>query len=168
MDRLTLLHQTLLEGLAQIAGVRHCSSFPKRRDEVRLPAIFLDLAELEPARDPGTGELALIAHWEARVLVSDRQPEAVLWSLVQAVMLWLYDHAWAELNVGRANIKQAAPDHFSPEYQGHRIWLVEWTHTLRVGESIWAGEGIVPDTVILGWNGEAGDQLELTGDDPSV
>jgi hypothetical protein len=37
-----------------------------------------------------------------------------------------------------------------------------------VGESIWAGEGIVPDTVILGWNGEAGDQLELTGDDPSV
>lgn len=159
MSTLETLHIELLGGLQTIAGIEHCSEPPKRRDQIRLPAILLDLVELEPAVDPGTGELALNSHWEARVVTSDHQPETVLWQLVQAVLLWLYNHAWPTTNIGRATIKQASPDHFSPEFQGHRIWLIEWTQLVRIGDDVWVGESIVPETIFVGING---DPHELT------
>jgi hypothetical protein len=154
MTTLEILHAELLEELGSIAGVEHCSEPPKRRDQIRLPAILLDLVELEPDTDPGTGELALTSHWEARVVVSDNQSETVLWQLVQAVLLWLYNNAWSSTNIGRANIKQASPDHFSPEFQGHRIWLIEWTQLVRIGDDVWTGECIVPETIFVSINGD--------------
>lgn len=154
MDRLKQLSDAIEQGLSAIDGVQHCGLFPKRRDDVRLPAILLDLIELEPGKDPGTGELELISHWEARVIVSDSQPKSSLWALVQAVMLWLFNNRWSDLNIGRAILKQAGPDHFSPEYQGHQVWLVEWTQSLRVGEDIWDGTGIIPTIISVGWPDE--------------
>jgi hypothetical protein len=150
MDNVKILFDEIQLGLSQIEGVQYCGVFPKRRDEIRLPAILIDLVELEPGDDPGTDELALVCHWEARILVSDNIPESDLWALVQVAMLWLFNHTWPEANIGRARLKQAGPDHFPPEYQGHRIWLIEWTQTVRVGESVWDGSGVIPSTLSVG------------------
>ncbi|MEW8420079.1 MAG: hypothetical protein AB2690_22915 [Candidatus Thiodiazotropha endolucinida] len=152
MTTLERLHQAILEGIAGLPGVQHCGAFPSRMDKVTLPAVFVDLVELESASDPGTGELALITHWEARVVVAESQgnADAVIRSLILAVMLWLYRHPWPQKNIGRAKLKQAGPDHFSPELQGHTIWLIEWTHSIRVGESVWDGEGVIPTQIFIG------------------
>ncbi len=37
--------------------------------EIIAPAVFVELASLEPGKDPGTEELALKARFEARVVV---------------------------------------------------------------------------------------------------
>ena len=152
MTTLEILHQAILEGIAGLPGVQHCGAFPRRMDKVTLPAVFVDLIELESASDPGTGELALITHWEARVVVAESQADAdtVIRSLILAVMLWLFRYPWPQKNIGCARFKQASPDHFSPELQGHVIWLVEWTHSIRVGDSVWDGEGVVPQQVFIG------------------
>lgn len=149
MAKFKHLHQALLENLSTIAGVEYCGPLPKRRDQINLPALFLDMVELEPATQPGTGELALISHWEGRVLVSEQNPDVVLWSLVQTVMICLHQFHCSEENIGPAKLKQATPDSFSPDYPGHKVWLVEWTHTLRVGDSIWNGQGIIPGTLVF-------------------
>jgi len=152
MTTLEILHQTIVEGISGLPGVQHCDAFPRRIDKVMLPAVFVDLVELESTSDPGTGELALISHWEGRVVVADSQSNAdeVIRSLILSVMLWLFRHPWPQKNIGRARFKQAGPDHFSAELQGYTIWLLEWTHSIRVGESVWDGEGVTPTQVFIG------------------
>ncbi|SMG65601.1 conserved hypothetical protein [methanotrophic bacterial endosymbiont of Bathymodiolus sp.] len=164
MTSLELLHQEILEGISQLTGVQHCGNYPRRMDEVTLPAVFVDLVELEPDTDPGTDELALITHWEVRVIVSESQKETdkIIRSLILSIMIWLFSHSWPQKNIGRAQIKQAAPDHFSPELQGHIIWLIEWTHSIRVGDSVWYGKGVVPKQVFIGSN-NAYEEITIDG-----
>jgi hypothetical protein len=52
------------------------------------PAVFVDLVELEPDTDPGTDELALITHWEVRVIVSESQKETdkIIRSLILSII----------------------------------------------------------------------------------
>lgn len=146
---LAVLQQTLAAQLSSIAGMEYCGPLPKRRDQVTLPALFLDMVELEPSNDPGTSELGLISHWEGRILVSEQNTDTVLWGLVQAVMVWLHQFHCAEENIGPAKLKQAVPDNFSPDYPGHKMWLAEWTHVLRVGNNIWNSEGVIPSTLLV-------------------
>lgn len=152
MDSISTLHQTLLEGLSQVTGINHCCDYPKRRDQIKLPALLLDLVEIEPAKDPGTGELAITAHWEARLVTNDAQEESVTWNLVISTLVWLYNHSFADVNIGKADIKQATPDSFTPDLQGHRVWLIEWTHLVRIGDNIWDGEGVIPGELYVSIN----------------
>tara|TARA_R110002072_G_scaffold246432_5_gene405696 strand:- start:1053 stop:1538 length:486 start_codon:yes stop_codon:yes gene_type:complete len=161
MDVLSVLFKEIQQGFSEVVGIQHCGSFPRRRDDIRLPAILIDLVELEPGSDPGTGELALIAHFEARILVSEQLPESDLWALVQETMLWLFNHSWSETNMGRARLKQASPDHFSPDYQGHRVWLIEWTQTVRVGENVWNGTDVIPSVISLSGLDTENQELEV-------
>lgn len=166
MNTLEILRQAILEGIGELPGVQLCSAFPRRMDKVMLPAVFVDLVELEPGTDPGTDELALITHWEARVVVAESQPDAdeVIRSLVLAVMYWLFSHPWPQENIGRASLKQAGPDHFAPELQGHVIWLIEWTHLIRIGDSVWDGSGVIPEQVFFGI-GEEYEEITIDGVD---
>ena len=144
MNPLAVLQQTLQQTLSQVKGIQQCGALPKRRDQIQLPGLFLDMVELEPTSDPGTDELALISHWEGRLLVSEQCADNAVWGLLQAVMIALHQFHCDEENIGTAQIKQAIPDHFTPDYPGHRVWLIEWTHELRVGDNIWHGEDIIP------------------------
>jgi len=162
---LEALHQSIIEGIGSISGLQQCGPFPRRMDKVTLPAVFVDLAELEPDIDPGTGELALITHWEARVIVAESQPDAqaVQRGLVLAVMHWLFSSDFPTENVGKAKLRQAGPDHFAPEMQGHDVWLIEWTQQIRVGGSVWDGAGVIPTQVFLG-TGNDSDEVTRGGD----
>jgi len=158
---LVMLHQRIIDGIASIEGISFVAEMPRRKEQASLPAVFVDLAELEPGKDPGTGELGLSAHWEARVIVSSQQEAPFIWGLVARVMLWLFNFSWPDLNVGRPYLKQSAPDFFSPEFQGHRVWLIEWMQEIRVGENIWRGEGVIPEEVTIRWCGEIDEELEV-------
>jgi hypothetical protein len=149
MNRLAVLQEALQQTLSQINGIQQSGALPKRRDQIQLPGLFLDMVELEPTSDPGTGELALISHWEGRLLVSEQCADTAIWGLVQAVMIALHQFHCDEENIGAAQLKQAISDHFTPDYPGHRVWLIEWTHLLRVGDSVWNGESVVPSQLII-------------------
>jgi hypothetical protein len=136
VNLLAVLHQALQQTLSQVNGIQQCGTLPKRRDQIQLPGFFLDMVELEPTSDPGTGELALISHWEGRLLLSEQCTDTAVWGLLQAIMITLHQFHCNEENIGAAQIKQAIPDHFTPDYLGHRVWLIEWTHLLRVGDYI--------------------------------
>ncbi|WNO10434.1 hypothetical protein [Teredinibacter sp. KSP-S5-2] len=146
---LTSILNALVELLSSIVGVGYVGLAPKKKTSLNLPALVVELVELEPDADPGTGELALRAHWEARVVTLESQPEPQSWELVSAVLFELFQAPWMLENVGLVQIKSVARDYFSPEFQGHRIWLIEWVQPLRLGENKWDTEGIVPQSIFV-------------------
>ena len=160
-DSLITLYETLTEGLSHLPGIQYCGLLPSRRDAITLPAIFLDMVELQASQDPGTGELELIAHWDAHVLVSKQQSKLMLWQLVQAILVWLYQHNWLDPHIGPAQLKQASPDHFNPDYPGEQLWLVAWTQRLRIGENLWNGQGVIIDTLYTGFPGAPREIIEI-------
>ena len=162
MDKLATLYQVLCQELGALAAIQYCGLLPARRDSLPLPAIVLDMVELEPARERGTGDLSLISHWEARVLVSDTLDELSHWALVQAVLLALDTYHWPQINIARPVLKQASPDPFSPEYQGHRVWLIEWTQQVVIGDNIWQGQFVVPTVLSVGCPGEPRQLFEVS------
>ncbi len=146
IERVITILETELSALSEIQSL---SVHPKRKDRITLPAILIDLAEIEPGSDRGTDQTPLLLHWEARVVTSDRDPPTVTWMLVQRVLRWLHEYEWRELDIGKAKLKSASPDHFSPELQGHRVWLVEFIQEIRVAENIWDGEPPNIEQIIL-------------------
>lgn len=145
------LHSTLVEGLFELRHVETVTHTPQRKDAITLPAIMLDMVELEPGKDSGTGELTLLSHWEARVVTLEKDSLFIHLNIVQNLMLWLFNFAWPNINVGRPKLKQVAPDHFNPELQGHRVWLIEWAQEIRVGENIWLGNNITPTRITVSY-----------------
>lgn len=148
-DRVYLLFERLKNGLSELPDVKFCDLSPKRRDEMQLPALVIELIELTEDVDPGTEQLALVSHWSVRVVVSDDDHESKAWALVQAVLFWLFTHPPTDLDIGKVKLKQASLDHFAPNYPGHRVWLVEWQQPIRVGVNVWDSQGRLPSELLI-------------------
>lgn len=158
---LTSILNAVIELMSSITGLGYVGLAPKKKTSLTLPALVVELVELEPDTDPGTGELALRGHWEARLVTLESESETQAWELVSAILYRLFTASWTLENVGLVHIKNVARDHFSPEFQGHRIWLIEWVQPLRLGENSWSTEGIVPQEVLVNALGD--DDGEITG-----
>ncbi len=64
------LHETICNKLREeIPAIQTCEVYPTIRKELLAPALFVELASLEPGKDPGTEEFALRARFEARIVV---------------------------------------------------------------------------------------------------
>lgn len=141
MDPIQRIFESLVAAWSGLTGMAYCGATPKRRESIALPALVLELVELEAGVDPGTEELSLQTHWEARLVVSDEGAPLPLWQWLQRILLILVKAPFPEENIGPAQLKQAGPDHLTPDYQGHRVWLIEWVQPIRIGENLWQQPG---------------------------
>lgn len=104
------------------------------------PAVSLEIAELLPERDPGTGESALLCRLQARIMVppgADRQAVSIACGIVRT----LREQTW-NLSLQPARFVRSAVDGSREELKSLRVWLVEWTQSLRLGDPEWAWEEI--------------------------
>jgi hypothetical protein len=94
---------------------------------------------LEPGKDPGTEELALRARFEARVVVDGtvENSSIVVRSLAAEVARVVSKNTWNVKNIAPGEFLSAEVDNFRPELDAYLVWLVEWTHELHLGKSIW-------------------------------
>lgn len=58
-----------------IPGLAYVAVMPDLLDRVAIPAVVIELVELEPGSDQMTGETALEARFEARVIVGSELPQ---------------------------------------------------------------------------------------------
>jgi hypothetical protein len=125
------------------------------RSELVAPACFVEITGFDVGTDPGTEELAVIANFEARI-VMDRTVENVHFVVRELALQLanLINHNTWNSNVSPAKIKEIAPDAFGPEFDAYLVWNVGWTHELHVGVNVWdAADTVVPlHTIIV--NGE--------------
>lgn len=125
----------------QLPGLQTVATWPDidGRVHVPLPAMFLELAEIEPGADDGTGQTSLICKFEARLVVGAEQPRHNHQAAQLAAQLAVLLRAqyWDIEGVDAAEFVQAMQDWTKPELDGYTVWLVEWTQTIKLGEEEW-------------------------------
>lgn len=145
------------------------------RKTLPVPACLLNLSEFEPSEDddPMTGQLAVLANFEAELVIRFTTPNAKrsIRKLAASFAAWLRMRRWTDPNdpikklpTGPAMVTGAYQDDFSSIMPGQRdkpldqyeIWKVEWRQLIYLGEFTWSDEGATPQTVYLGITPEIG------------
>ncbi|WP_264683182.1 hypothetical protein [Wolbachia endosymbiont (group B) of Euphydryas aurinia] len=145
------LHNAICTTLKkEISVIQTCEVYPAIRKELVAPALFVELVSLESGKDPGTEELALKARFEARIVVDGTVEDSslVVRSLAAEVARVVNKNTW-EKNVSPAEFLSAEPDGFRPELDAYLVWMVDWSHQLHLGKSIWTENKIKPHTIII-------------------
>ncbi|SPO59714.1 hypothetical protein [Pseudomonas inefficax] len=124
---------------AAIPGLAYVGTMPAGIDVVPVPAVVLELAGFDDAdKDPGTGETAVDARFEARVIVGAEEENclhvAAFVSAQLAVLLRM--QSWG-LAVEFAQFVRAERDWSRPELDSFAVWVVEWTQIIYLGEEEW-------------------------------
>ncbi|WP_353276190.1 hypothetical protein [Wolbachia endosymbiont (group B) of Villa cingulata] len=146
------LHQAICSTLKEeIPSIQTCEIYPAIRKELLAPALFVELVSLESGKDPGTEELALKARFEARIVVDGtvEYSSLVVRSLAAEVARVVNKNTWNVKNISPAEFLSAEPDGFRPELDAYLVWMVDWSHQLHLGKSIWTENKIKPHTIII-------------------
>jgi hypothetical protein len=151
------LYQAIEQHLvSNLSGIKAVTAWPNIKDRIALPVVFLEMAEMEPGVDIGTGETSLICRFEARIIVDPIRPKhcqlAAHLAAQLAVLLRL--QTWG-LTVEPAEFVQATQDWTKPELDGYVVWLVEWTHQIYLGVEEWPWPDEPPGSLVI--NVEPGD-----------
>lgn len=130
------------------------------------PACLIELTEMEPAdMDPGTEQLAVMARFEAKLVIGFRQginnPKLEIRKLAAAFCAFVRLQRWG-LPIGPAEFIGAYPDDFDSELDQFEVWRVEWRQIIHLGESVWAdwNAGSPPSQVLYSWVPEIGQANE--------
>ena len=150
------LYQGIEQHIEQhLPGVQLVSFWPDIQQHIPLPAVFLDIAEIEPGTDIGTGQTTLTLTFEARVIVdvirADHYPQAV--HLATQLTVLLRAQSWG-LPVEPAEFQRSSQDWTRPELDGYTVWLVEWTQTVYLGEQEWPWPDEPPGMLLISVNDE--------------
>jgi hypothetical protein len=142
------------EILQKIPGVKTCVSYAGGRNEFEAPVVFLGVGNYGGGTDPATGELALIANVEARVVVDSTIDDAefCVQNLVCKIANIVHLNSF-NLEISPAVITSIARDEFHPEFDVYVCWLIEWQHQFHCGSSVWLESEISPHKIFV--NGEA-------------
>jgi hypothetical protein len=110
--------------------------------------------ENEPGEDAGTGQLVVKARFEARLVIGFKTPNAKMEirKLAAAFAAWVKLRKWAGAPSGEAEVIGCYDDHFEPALEQYEVWRVEWTQLLFLGANTWDGSGVLPTTVMLGFD----------------
>lgn len=162
LDNLDQLHDAIVTGMrAKLAGVPTVDAYPDIKRRVRLPAVLIELSEMEPGADPGTGETALIGRFQARAIVDPNQADAHMRvrELAARIAIAINHETWG-LGVGVAQLVQIGEDAFKPELDGYIVWLVEWTHEFHLGSTEWPYPDDTGLTIMVGMYPDTGPGYE--------
>lgn len=135
----------------QLPGLQTVATWPDIRDRVHLPALFLELAEVEPGLDPGTGRVGLECRFEAYLIVASELPEhhQQVAQLATQLVVLLRGQYWALDDVDAALFVQAGPDWTKPELDGYTVWKVEWAQQIYLGEEQWPWPDVEPTELVI-------------------
>lgn len=129
-----------------------------KRVSISPPAVFVAALGGE-TQDPGTEQVDLRCRFAAYIVaehagrLGDRQRSAM--ALTQKVAVLTQGNQWGLTGLEPARLLRI--ENVSSAVIQERalaLWVVQWEHSLRMGENAWADDGDTPDEVWLGVNAE--------------
>jgi hypothetical protein len=125
-------------------------SYPRMCSELVAPACFIEIESFDVGTDPGTEELAVIANFNARLVIDKiaQNSSFVIRELALKLANLINKNTWHSA-VLPAKIKEIAPDAFSPELDAYIVWNV--ICELHVGKNIWTNleQEITPHKIFI-------------------
>lgn len=174
INNLAQLHTAIVAGLqAKLSGIPTIDAYPVIQRRVNIPAVLIELSEIDAGTDPGTGETALIGHFQARAIVDPNLTDAYMQvrELAARIAVAITHETWG-LEIGVSRLLQVGEDAFKPELDGYLSWMVEWTHEFHLGESVWPYPNETGLTLMLGLYPDTGTGKEnlywVAGTDPEA
>lgn len=167
------LQRAICADLGALPGVATCQPYAGELEEsaratLRVPALLLAVREWLPGDpDPGTEQVEVDAQLSLYAVVrhaagADARASGVD-ALVEMVLPRLRLARWGLVGVGVALFQRVVP-HWGLEPKGLAVREVRWSQVVRLGVSIWDGDGVVPSDVRVGWSPLIGDE-DGTADD---
>lgn len=161
---LDLLHQAIIDAVAaQFPALVTVEDYREDRRSLPLPAVLIELVDLDaaPDSDPGTGQLAMTAQFEARVIIGFRTSAAQreIRKLATALGAFAHLQRWG-LPIGPAEVLTIGPDDFSPELDQYVVWSVQWQQDVHLGDSVWTNDGTIPQDVLYSYAPDIGPENE--------
>ncbi len=156
LESIEQLHEAIRGGLAaRLAGVPTVLHYPPSEAALALPAVLVELAELRPGRDPGTGESGMVGRFVARLVVDAAGAKAALAlrELAARLALALKHQNWG-LPVGMAQWLQAGAG--AAPAAGRLEWQLEWSHEFELGAPLWPYPDSSNTQLMLGLDPETG------------
>ena len=158
------LHDAILAKIKeQFPSLQTVEAYGADRKDLAVPAVLLELVDMEadPESDPGTEQLAVVTKWAARVVFSFRQENVKreIRKLAGALAVLVHDNRWGQ-SVNPAKVTVIGPDAFDPAFDKFEVWAVEWDQQVDLGASVWTGEGVTPDRVMVGYSPTIGPSQE--------
>lgn len=158
---LDAVHEGIVAAIrSQFPDLKTVEAYRLDRKSIPTPACLVELTDMEVDAevDPGTEQLAVMARFEARFLISFRQgaknPKLEVRKLAAAFAAFARLKRWG-CPIGPAEVISCAPDDFDPELDQYECWRVEWQQIIHLGDTIWKDDGIVP-TPFFAWSPEIG------------
>ncbi|KIC14058.1 hypothetical protein [Leisingera sp. ANG-Vp] len=163
---LNALHEAILDKIrAQFPALETVEDYDADRKELEVPAVLLELVDMEaaPDADGGSGQLPVVCKWAARVVFSFAQEnvQREIRKLAGALGVLVHQNRWGQ-PVSPATVTVIGPDAFDPAFDKFEVWAVEWDQQIDLGENVWSGEGITPDRVMVGFSPDTGPGNEPT------
>lgn len=141
----------------------YIAAYPNIERSIKIPAVIIELSELEQAQDNGDDTTTLNAIFEARVILSPTQQNAhlMLRELTLKVIKTLHYQTWDLSGVGYCEFINATSDVFYPdgskiELDGYLCWNVRWSQEVKFGEPVEWWDGFYPVELYLGIDPETG------------
>ncbi|MDT9644037.1 hypothetical protein HBO40_00345 [Pseudomonas protegens] len=134
-----------------IPGLAYVATMPDLlKESVAIPAVVIELVELEPGQDQLVGETALEARFEARVIVGaeQEQPQQQAAFAASQIAVLLRMQTWG-VGVDPAVFVRAAQDWTRPELDTYAVWVVEWTQGFYLGTEEWPWPDQLPGVLEL-------------------
>lgn len=141
-----------------IPGLAYVGTMPEGIEVVAPPAVVLELVGFGDAdKDPGTGEVAVEARFEARVIVGQEEPNCLHIAAFVAAQLavLLRMQSWG-LPVELAEFVRAERDWSRPELDSYAVWVVEWNQVIFLGTEEWPWPIQPPGSLVFGFSPDTG------------
>ncbi|ABF64028.1 hypothetical protein TM1040_1295 [Ruegeria sp. TM1040] len=157
---LIAMHDAILAQIrADFPDLATVGDYDLDKKALPVPAVLVELIDLEgdPDADPGTEQVPFVSKWVARVILGFRTEgvKREVRQLTAALAAKVHRQRWGQ-RVGPAQVTYIGPDAFDPEFDKFEVWSVEWDQQIDLGESVWTGEGVVPEVVNVGWAPDIG------------
>ena len=152
IDNLAQLHAAIITGLrAKLTGISTVDAYPVIQRSMEIPAVLIELSEMDNGTDPGTGGIALIGHFQARAVVDPNLSDAYMQvrELAARIAVAIQHETWG-LEISVSKLLQIGEDAFKPELDGYLCWMVEWTHEFHLGQMAWPYPDETGLTLMLG------------------
>ena len=161
---LDALHDGIIASIrAAFPDLAAVEDYREDRQALPIPAVLIELTELEPSpdEDPGTEQLAALARFDAHIVLGFRTPQIKreIRKLAAALAFHIHGSRWGQ-RVGPAEVTAIAPDDFTPELDQFEVWRVEWQQLVHIGESVWRNDGATP-VPVFSWSPDIGPGNEV-------